>query len=583
MQKEQKRFKLFRTTRFKVILLFLITIFSLGSVLCYTSISRMNTISSDIFGQQGVVLTDNISRFIDANQFEQLAKSEDDSSPFYNEIRLKMVDEKLKSNCRFLYTMSKVSDSTYKYVIDASADPSDEENFSPIGTEEDITQFDPSIMEAMDSGISTYSKLEYTDDYGWTLSSYSPIINSSGNVVGIVGCDYPAEDLYNKISQSAFLQIIITSVFCFIFLIILVLATYSFFRTVNTVGAAADKMSKGELNVSITGKAGFEIQKLIDSFSLMSSSMNNIISSIAETSSKVCEISVEVDSFNQASLVASEEINASIEELSNSSIHQLSVAKIGQEKINNTINNITTVSNKIETANSYSNTTTEQLDQEMSKIKSQVAIIEKSKSAISNTTQIIAGLTEKSNQIGRIIDLIRSVAGQTNLLALNAAIEAAGAGEHGRGFAIVATEIRKLAEASTINSHTIDALIKEIQLEVANTLTEITNTRDIIDMQVQFIAETYSSFNNINDSFKLINSCIKDIYDSIRLFSHSNIELEALVNDIVQSAQSNSACTNEIRVAMNDQALQIEAISSLSKKLRASIDNLQEEVSSFKI
>ena len=583
MDKVQKKFTLFRTTRFKVIFLFLVIIFSLGSILCYTSISRMNTISSDIFGQQGLVLTDNITKYINGDQFEQLTKTEDDSSPFFNEVRLKMVEEKLKSNCRFLYTMSKVSDSTYKYVIDASADPTDEENFSPIGTEEDITQFDPSIIKAMDNGISTYSKLEYTDEYGWSLSSYSPIKNSSGNVVGIVGCDYPADDLYNKIYQSAFLQILITSVFCFIFLIILVLATYSFFRTVNSLGSAADKMSKGELNVSVTARAGVEMQKLIESFSIMSSSMNNIISSIVETSNKVCEISAEVDSFNEASLVASEEISASIEELSSSSNHQLSVAKIGQEKINSTINNITSVSNKIESANNYSDITTEQLNVEMSKIKSQIEIIEKSKSAISNTTQIISGLSEKSNQIGKIIDLIRSVAAQTNLLALNAAIEAAGAGEHGRGFAIVATEIRKLAEASTINSRTIDALIKEIQLEVENTLTEITNTRDIIDMQVQFISETYSSFNNINDSFKLINSCIKDIFDSISLFSHSNTELEALVYDIVQSAQNNSACTNEVRAAMNEQVLKIEAISSLSRNLRTSIDSLQEKVTAFKI
>lgn len=581
--KNTDRHSFFSTIKFRVLALITVTILLVCTIMSISSIKSMSNISAEIFGRQGVYTTDYIAKIIDGDKFEDLSITLDDKSPYYNEIRQKMIDQKKRIDCTFLYTMAKKSNTNYIYIIDASADPSDKENFSQIGTEEDISLFDPSIMNTMDKGISSYSQIEYTDEYGWSLSSYSPIKNSQGKVVGIIGCDFPAKEVHDKIWNQAVHQITISIIVGALCLLILLFLTNRIFRIINKLTKAADKIANGNLNIDIENTSGYELQQLINSFRFMSKSMKEIIGSIINTSYKVTQISGNIDICNESSLANSQEIDASMTELSESSEDQASIASKSQIRIDAMLTELSNVADKLELTTKESSSARDIITIEMNKIDTQVKMVSQSKEAIIKTSAAMNNLSEKSGEIGKIADLIRNIASQTNMLALNAAIEAAGAGEYGKGFSIVASEIRKLAEESTCNAKNIDLLIKEVRSEVANTLDEICVTKNIIEEQAHSINQTYSSFNNISSTFLSINENISDIYQNIKSFASSNMDLSQLVSNLSSISNKNSSCTYQVKQAMNDQIKKIEVLSQLSKDLKDSIDRLNYEITAFNI
>jgi len=159
----------------------------------------------------------------------------------------------------------------------------------------------------------------------------------------------------------------------------------------------------------------------------------------------------------------------------------------------------------------------------------------KIKEAVAKTSAMITSLGEKSQQIGKITELIDDVADQTNLLAVNASIEAARAGEQGRGFTVVADEIRKLADSSAKSTKDITALIEIIQHEMSNSVMAMETSVTSIDEEAKLASETADSAKEIAMSTTQQISGSKQIADAM-----SNID-EAMKQIAAGAAQSQAA------------------------------------------
>ncbi|MFA6902259.1 MAG: methyl-accepting chemotaxis protein [Gallionellaceae bacterium] len=181
----------------------------------------------------------------------------------------------------------------------------------------------------------------------------------------------------------------------------------------------------------------------------------------------------------------------------------------------------------------------------------------------------MTSLGHRSDQIGQIVNVIKDIAEQTNLLALNAAIEAARAGEQGRGFAVVADEVRKLAERTATATAEISQMISAIQSETVNAVTTMEKGSAEVNDGVALVNQAGQSLQNINSSVKRVVQMIEQISDATRSQSEATNEITQRVEHIAEMAKENTSSVDETTQASRD-----------LQKLSA---DLQQVVSRFKL
>jgi len=277
---------------------------------------------------------------------------------------------------------------------------------------------------------------------------------------------------------------------------------------------------------------------IVDSKSL---DINNIVKTQNDFAKSILDRIVEIEENSYSISSSLEEISASVEEVaSNAATVSMSAERINESSV---------ITKKSINESNQSSTV---IAGKMKEVKIKMEIMDKS----------VDELSDNANNIGSMLDAINSIAEQTNLLALNAAIEAARAGEAGRGFAVVADEIRKLAEDSKSSTEKIEIILSKISgksQEVKNNTIQVSQSID----EVSKIS--YEVNKQLTDAFSKTNEMAEMIEKSLELSKEQSYSTEQIAQSITLASQNTADITNNFKLISED-----------VEKLKQGLNNLSE-------
>jgi len=302
----------------------------------------------------------------------------------------------------------------------------------------------------------------------------------------------------------------------------------------------SNSIANGDLTVKIESDSNDETGQLLNSMKNMVANLKKLIADIKETSS------------NMAS--ASEQLSASSEEMSKGVVSQsdrsTQIASAAHEMSQTVVEIARNASSIAASASGTANVAKEGehiVDKSVSEVKDIAA-------TVSESSKVMVSLGERSRQIGDIIRVISEIADQTNLLALNAAIEAARAGEQGKGFAVVADEVRKLAERTAKATSEIGSMIGAIQEEVQKSVTSMDEVSKMVGTGVEFSTQTGEALHKIVSSVSELQMMVQQIASATEEMSATSEQISGDIMAVANVSKETSTGSEQIAGASSEVA-----------------------------
>lgn len=375
------------------------------------------------------------------------------------------------------------------------------------------------------------NRVRYTINGSFYIAASSPVPNLNYRLVAIV----PEAELYESLNNATMKTVLFTSVIILIFAFIVMILAKTISSPIKATAKLLKEISEGDgdLTHKLRVSSQDEVGVLCDSFNRFEEKLRHIIQAVSTQSQSLQLLSDQVKNNAQK--------NASAVETQQSNIESVASA------ITEMTSTVQEIAGNANQAAGSASETKDKSEQGQKAVKNSISKITLLSEERLNTSEVIIDLGKQTEQIGSILEVIRGISEQTNLLALNAAIEAARAGEQGRGFAVVADEVRGLAQRTAESTDEIERMIEALQKGSQSAVNAMKHGEGMIQSGVESINETGDILTDIFNSVESINDINFQVAAATEQQSQVVEEISRHITQVEEVSTGTLEATNEVK------------------------------------
>ena len=354
-------------------------------------------------------------------------------------------------------------------------------------------------------------------------------------------------------------------------------------KNVETVSRGLGAVAEGNLNVKVRVKGHDEFVDLADATTNMISNTKNLVAKVDTAAEGVADSAKSVQGASKKLGTCSDDIMRAVEEMSDGMERQKKYADECVSTTDRLSNEIANVSSQIGRVKEIVDETNRLINESVRILSTLGDKARETTKATDSVKSSVSALLDETGKINSFVNVIKNISSQTHLLSLNASIEAARAGESGRGFSVVAEEIRALATESSKSAGEIKKLVDGINAQTDSSVGSVDMAQNIVDEQFELVNSSIKIFDQMKASMDCLTEELMNIDKAASEADQRRVEAVSAVDDISVIINDSASNANTVIEALNVLKKNVDNLDKTAAKLGENMDELKNEVRVFQI